>query len=180
MTSFLLAGRETTSSALTWFFWITSTRPDVEKKILEEIRAVRAANPNSGETFSFDELREMHYLHAAISESMRLHPPVPVGTLLCKEDDVLPDGTFVGKGWFVTYSAYAMGRSEDVWGRIAKSISRRGGWRRGFSGRRVHSVTRCFTRTENCCGEGEHSRAHTLSYSEDERGLPIQLTKRKD
>ncbi|KAJ3679463.1 hypothetical protein LUZ60_017474 [Juncus effusus] len=35
----------------------------------------------------------------------------------CKEDDILPDGTFVGKGWFVMYSAYAMGRSEKIWGK---------------------------------------------------------------
>jgi hypothetical protein len=27
----------------------------------------------------------------------------------------MPDETFVG-GWFVTYSSYAMGRSEDIWG----------------------------------------------------------------
>nr|CAD1817280.1 unnamed protein product [Ananas comosus var. bracteatus] len=115
--SFLLAGRETTSSALTWFFWIVSTRPDVEMKIVEEIKSIRTINPNSSETFGFDELREMHYLHAAISESMRLYPPVPMDTQSCEEDDTMPDGTFVGKGWFVTYSAYAMGRLENIWGK---------------------------------------------------------------
>nr|CAD1817273.1 unnamed protein product [Ananas comosus var. bracteatus] len=114
--NFLVAGRETTSSALTWFFWIVSTRPDVEKKIVEEIRTVREMNSNSSEMFSFDELREMHYLHAAISETMRLYPPVPIDRQSCTKDDTLPDGTFVGKGWFVTYNAYAMGRSKDIWG----------------------------------------------------------------
>ncbi|CAL9765694.1 unnamed protein product [Musa acuminata subsp. burmannicoides] len=117
VTNFLVAGRETTSSALTWFFWILSTRPDVEKKILDEVRSVRTINKNTSETFSFDELREMHYLHAAVTESMRLYPPVPIDTQSCLEDDIMPDGTFVGKGWFVTYSAYAMGRLEDIWGR---------------------------------------------------------------
>ncbi|KAG1338350.1 cytochrome P450 94A1 [Cocos nucifera] len=117
VTNFLIAGRETTSSALTWFFWLLSTRPDVEKKILEEARSVRALNQSSEEIFSFDELREMHYLHAAISESMRLYPPVPMDTQSCKEDDTMPDGTFVGKGWFVSYSAYAMGRMETIWGK---------------------------------------------------------------
>ncbi|XP_008788557.2 LOW QUALITY PROTEIN: cytochrome P450 94A1 [Phoenix dactylifera] len=117
VTNFLIAGRETTSSALTWFFWLLSTRPDVEKKILEEVRSVQALNQNSNETFSFDELREMHYLHAAISESMRLYPPVPIDTQSCKEDDTMPDRTFVGKGWSVTYSAYAMGRMEHIWGK---------------------------------------------------------------
>jgi cytochrome P450 len=40
----------------------------------------------------------MHYLHAAITESMRLYPPASADTHGCKEDDFLPDGTFVGKG----------------------------------------------------------------------------------
>jgi cytochrome P450 len=47
---------------------------------------------------------------------MRLYPPVAMDTHSCKEDDFLPDGTFVGKGWLTTYSAFAMGRVEDIWG----------------------------------------------------------------
>ncbi|KAJ1689092.1 hypothetical protein LUZ63_013247 [Rhynchospora breviuscula] len=117
VTNFLLAGRETTSTALTWFFWLVSTSPDVEKKILDEIKYVRTSKGITSETFSFDDLRDMNYLHGAITESMRLYPAVPLDTVSCKEDDVMPDGTFVGKGWFVTYSAYAMGRSEDIWGK---------------------------------------------------------------
>ncbi|KAL5219652.1 hypothetical protein ABZP36_020336 [Zizania latifolia] len=34
-------------------------------------------------------------------------------------DDVLPDGTAVGAGWFVAYNTYAMGRMEAVWGEDA-------------------------------------------------------------
>ncbi|KQK10207.1 cytochrome P450 94B3 [Brachypodium distachyon] len=118
VTNFILAGRDTTSSALTWFFWLLSTRPDVEGKLVREIRAVRAQNAHGvgATTFSFDELREMSYLHAAITESMRLYPPVSADTHSCKEDDFLPDGTFVGKGWLMTYCAYAMARLESVWG----------------------------------------------------------------
>ncbi|OEL12962.1 Cytochrome P450 94B1, partial [Dichanthelium oligosanthes] len=121
VTNFILAGRDTTSSALTWFFWLVSTRPDVEGRIVREIRAVRAlpshGNMGASPTFSFDELRDMQYLHAAITESMRLYPPVAMDSHSCKEDDVLPDGTLVGKGWLATYSAYAMARMEDIWGK---------------------------------------------------------------
>ncbi|KAK2980959.1 hypothetical protein RJ640_025108 [Escallonia rubra] len=116
--SFILAGRDTTSAALTWFFWLLSSRPDVQQRILHELETIRASNgKNIGDTFSFDELREMHYLHAAISEALRLYPPVPVDTKACREDDIMPDGTFVGKGWFVTYHTYAMGRMEAIWGK---------------------------------------------------------------
>ncbi|OAY85630.1 Cytochrome P450 94A1 [Ananas comosus] len=111
--SFLLAGRETTSSALSWFFWVLSSWPDVERRILDELRSVGGGG---GELLGFEELREMQYLHAALTEAMRLYPPVPVNSTEAKEDDVLPDGTAVRKGWFVSYNAYAMGRMEAVWG----------------------------------------------------------------
>ncbi|KAG2547696.1 cytochrome P450 94C1-like [Panicum virgatum] len=128
VTNFLLAGRDTTSSALTWFFWLVSGRPDVEDKIVREVRALRSSSIHGGgggggtgtatttATFSLDELREMHYIHAAITESMRLYPPVGMGMHCSKRDDRLPDGTFVGKGWVVNHSMYAMARLESLWG----------------------------------------------------------------
>ncbi|KAL5722171.1 hypothetical protein ACHQM5_005722 [Ranunculus cassubicifolius] len=116
--SFILAGRDTTSSALTWFFWLLSSKPDVEHKILEELRSIRSTSGiRNGEVYKLDELRQMHYLHAAISEAMRLYPPVMIDTKKCKEDDIMPDGRFVGKGWFVMVHTYAMGRMENIWGK---------------------------------------------------------------
>ncbi|EPS64609.1 hypothetical protein M569_10174 [Genlisea aurea] len=47
---------------------------------------------------------------------MRLYPPVAVDSVACIEDDTLPDGTFVGKGSFVSYLANSMGRMESIWG----------------------------------------------------------------
>ena len=32
------------------------------------------------ETFSFDELKDMHYIQAALTESLRLYPSVPIDT----------------------------------------------------------------------------------------------------
>ncbi|KAL6177898.1 hypothetical protein ACLB2K_049419 [Fragaria x ananassa] len=116
--SMILAGRDTTSSALSWFFWILSSRPNVQHNILNELETIRARNGKSiGDTYGFDELRDMHYLQAAIMEAMRLYPPVPVDTKACLNDDVMPDGTVLKKGWFVTYHAYAMGRMETIWGK---------------------------------------------------------------
>ncbi|KAL5217470.1 hypothetical protein ABZP36_018154 [Zizania latifolia] len=120
--SFLLAGRETTSSALTWFFWLLSSRPDVQRRIRDDVAAVRARRGQSDLDrvgFDMNELREMQYVHAAITESMRLYPPVPVDSMQAQADDVLPDGTAVGAGWFVAYNTYAMGRMEAVWGEDA-------------------------------------------------------------
>ncbi|KAJ6756531.1 CYTOCHROME P450 FAMILY PROTEIN-RELATED [Salix purpurea] len=52
--SFILAGRDTTSSALSWFFWLMSVNPDVERKILKELETIRSSNgKNLGGTYSF-------------------------------------------------------------------------------------------------------------------------------
>ncbi|KAE9586317.1 hypothetical protein Lal_00000969 [Lupinus albus] len=114
--SFILAGRDTTSSALSRFFWILSSRPEVKEKITDEIKSVQSRSGRQT-MFSYEDLKEMHYLHAAISETMRLYPPVPVDTKVCLNDDVLPDGTMIKKDWFLTYHTYAMGRMETLWGK---------------------------------------------------------------
>lgn len=65
---------------------------------------------------TFNQLREMHYLHAAVHESLRLFPPVQFDSKFSYADDVLPDGTIVAGGTRVTYHPYAMGRMESIWG----------------------------------------------------------------
>ncbi|KAJ9684834.1 hypothetical protein PVL29_017025 [Vitis rotundifolia] len=111
--SFILAGRDTMASALTTFFWLLATHPEVESKIRDE--ADRIMHPNQ-EFPSFEQIREMHYLHAAVHESLRLYPPVQFDSKFARQDDVLRDGTFVKKGTRVTYHPYAMGRIEAIWG----------------------------------------------------------------
>ncbi|KAF9612005.1 hypothetical protein IFM89_037288 [Coptis chinensis] len=38
--NFILAGRDTSSVALSWFFWLLVKHPEVEKRILEEIQNI--------------------------------------------------------------------------------------------------------------------------------------------
>ncbi|KAH6824004.1 hypothetical protein C2S53_019453 [Perilla frutescens var. hirtella] len=114
---FILAGRDTTSAALTWFFWLLNNNPSVEKEIMKEItkQGGRQKNPDEGGG-AYEEVRNMVYMHAALCESMRLYPPVPVSTKWAADDDVLPDGTVIKKGTRISYHPYAMGRVEKVWG----------------------------------------------------------------
>ncbi|XP_039126987.1 cytochrome P450 94A1-like [Dioscorea cayenensis subsp. rotundata] len=97
------------SSALSWFFWLLSSTPEMEEKILKEVEEVKAKQ-------GYEKLREMQYLHVVLTESMRLYPPVAMNTVECIEDDMFLDGNFVGKGWFVSYNTYAMGRLKELWG----------------------------------------------------------------
>ncbi|PON42842.1 Cytochrome P450, E-class, group I [Parasponia andersonii] len=111
--SFLLAGRDTVASALTSFFWLMAKNPDAESAI--RIEADRVIG--SGQAVkSFEQMQQLHYLQAAIYESMRLYPPIQFDSKFCVEDDVLPDGTFVKRGTRVTYHPYAMGRTREIWG----------------------------------------------------------------
>ncbi|GLJ25652.1 hypothetical protein SUGI_0491400 [Cryptomeria japonica] len=123
--NFMLAGRDSPSTSLTWFFWVLSSHPQVESAIRHEILQILSkrkgemeAEPKGGFniSFTYEEFREMKYLHAAVCESLRLYPPVPLDSRSAIQDDILPDGSFVGKGWGVDYSIYAMGRMESIWG----------------------------------------------------------------
>ncbi|OIT22949.1 PREDICTED: cytochrome P450 94C1-like [Nicotiana attenuata] len=113
--SFLLAGRDTVASALTTFFWLLSQHPEVKDEIRAESSRVMGETEKE-KLASFEEIRKMHYLTAALHESIRLFPPVQFDSKFCQEDDTLPDGTFVAKGTRVTYHPYAMGRMESIWG----------------------------------------------------------------
>ncbi|KAE9616424.1 putative alkane 1-monooxygenase [Lupinus albus] len=127
--NFILAGRDTSSVALSWFFWLLHQNPEVEDKILEEIcRVVRQRKDikkeGFGNSFTFkpDEIKKMDYLHAALSEALRLYPSVPVDHKEVVEDDIFPDGTVLKKGTKVIYAIYAMGRMEAIWGKDCKEF----------------------------------------------------------
>ncbi|XP_050373189.1 cytochrome P450 86B1 isoform X2 [Argentina anserina] len=124
--NFILAGRDTSSVALSWFFWLLHIHPEVEHKILQELRTiVDARSTNDIETelvFSAEEMKKMDYLHAALSEALRLYPSVPLDHKEVVEDDVFPDGTVLKKGTKVIYAMYSMGRMESIWGKDCRDF----------------------------------------------------------
>lgn len=130
--NFILAGRDTSSVALSWFFWLLDQNPSVEEKILEEICRVVASREEVNEggdheigsalIFKPEDIKKMDYLHAAISEALRLYPSVPVDHKEAAEDDVFPDGTVLKKGTKVIYAIYAMGRMEGIWGKDCRQF----------------------------------------------------------
>ncbi|KAK4793465.1 hypothetical protein SAY86_023900 [Trapa natans] len=120
--NFVLAGRDTSSVALSWFFWLVMNDGRVEEKILRELKVVltesrgRDASKWVEEPLSFDEADKLIYLKAALAETLRLYPSVPEDFKYVVSDDVLPDGTFVPAGSTVTYSIYSVGRMKEIWG----------------------------------------------------------------
>ncbi|KAK7411195.1 hypothetical protein VNO78_02627 [Psophocarpus tetragonolobus] len=111
----LSAGRSTIGSCLTWFFWLVATHPNVEAKILEEIKANLQQKGNWKDLVEegFDKLV---YLHASVSEALRLYPPLTFEHKCALKSDVLPSGHKVNANTIILYPLCSMGRMEEIWG----------------------------------------------------------------
>ncbi|XP_006339778.1 cytochrome P450 704C1-like [Solanum tuberosum] len=120
--NFIIAGKDTTATTLSWFIYVLCKYPHVQEKIAQEIKESVTEKENATDVTDFasnvseDALEKMQYLHAALTETLRLYPAVPADTKLCFSDDTLPDGFSVNKGDTVSYLPYAMGRMKFIWG----------------------------------------------------------------
>ncbi|ESQ53203.1 hypothetical protein EUTSA_v10024958mg [Eutrema salsugineum] len=113
--AFILAGRDTTASALSWFFWLLSENPHVVAKIRQEIISTDLPRTGNGQ----ENLDKMVYLHGALCEAMRLYPPVAFERKSSIEPDVLPSGHKVDANSKIIICLYALGRMRAVWGEDA-------------------------------------------------------------
>ncbi|KAK1432437.1 hypothetical protein QVD17_09333 [Tagetes erecta] len=113
----MIAGRDTTSSTLTWFLWLVVTHPNIEKKIRDEIKEViPECELGKLRIFEAEDTNKLIYLHAAFCEALRLYPPVPFQHKAPVKPDVLPSGHRVDPNMKIMFSMYAMGRMETIWG----------------------------------------------------------------
>ncbi|KAH6806790.1 cytochrome P450 [Perilla frutescens var. frutescens] len=131
--NFVIAGRDTTATTLTWAIYMIMIHEEVAEKLYSELKKLEEDeeeemnNKEDQESFdqrlmqfagllSYDSLGKLYYLHAVITETLRLYPAVPQDPKGICEDDVLPAGTKVKAGGMVTYVPYSMGRMEYNWG----------------------------------------------------------------
>ncbi|POM78902.1 Cytochrome P450 [Phytophthora palmivora] len=96
--NFIIAGRDTTAQALSWFFYCLSQNPKVETKIREEIADKLPKLFHGQCSPSMDDVSELIYVEAALRETLRLYPSVPIVTKQAVHDAVLSDGTFIASG----------------------------------------------------------------------------------
>ncbi|KAL7088298.1 hypothetical protein ACP275_13G119400 [Erythranthe tilingii] len=118
--SLMLAGRDTTSTCLTWLFWLIATNPSTETKILEEIETelnLHRQEDKKWRLFNVEESRKLIYLHGALCESLRLFPPVALEHKAPIKTDILPSGNQLKPNTKVIVSFYSVGRTESVWGK---------------------------------------------------------------
>ncbi|KAK4057130.1 hypothetical protein OIO90_001625 [Microbotryomycetes sp. JL221] len=131
MTTMLLAGHETSSTALTWLLWTLAQRRDVQDKLRAEVRQARmAAQADGEEELSLDRLNGLEYLDAVVREILRVEPPVSMTLREAAADDVVPlskpiksaDGSTelsnfqVKKGARIMVSIVAVNKDPSLWG----------------------------------------------------------------
>lgn len=126
--NFMIAGKDTSANTLSWFFYMLCKNPQVQEKVVLEIEKIVGNEGNGARIEDFvdkitDEvLDKMHYVHAALSETLRLYPAVPLDGRVADADDILPDGFKLKKGDGVYYISYAMGRMPYIWGDDAEDF----------------------------------------------------------
>lgn len=109
ITTFLIAGHETTSNALAWTFYLLSLHPE-NRRMLEDEIDLKLGD----EVPSFESLSELIYTNMIFNEATRLYPPAwtierePIET-----DDI--GGYRVPSGSIVMTAPYFVHHNPDVW-----------------------------------------------------------------
>ncbi|PIN00373.1 Cytochrome P450 CYP4/CYP19/CYP26 subfamily [Handroanthus impetiginosus] len=116
--SLMLAGRDTTSTCLTWLFWLIAKNPSTKIKIREEIEnELPLKDDKKWRFFNVEESRRLVYLHGALCEALRLFPPVALEHKSPVKPDILPSGNYLQLNTKIIVSFYSTGRMERVWGK---------------------------------------------------------------
>jgi cytochrome P450 len=106
---FLLAGHETTSTALTFTLHLLARHPDEQRLVHEELDAVL-----DGRAPTLDDVPALARTAMAIKESMRLYPPAyALGRLSETENEI--GGYSIPAGSFVVVSQFATHRHSQFW-----------------------------------------------------------------
>lgn len=106
---FLLAGHETTSTALTFTLHLLGRHPSEQQLVLDELDAVLDGRPPT-----LDDAPALERTAMAIKEAMRLYPPAyALGRLSVTENEV--GGYSIPAGAYVVVSQFATHRHPQFW-----------------------------------------------------------------
>jgi cytochrome P450 len=84
ISTFLIAGHETTSTSTAWALFELSRNPVVQDRLRKELLAVPTGQP------TMEELNALPYLESFVKEVLRLYSPVPGTSRVALKDDVIP------------------------------------------------------------------------------------------
>jgi cytochrome P450 len=103
-----VAGYDTTSASLAWFWYLLAKHPEVEQRVLREVDQVLGDRPAT-----LDDLHQLRFLGRVVKESMRLYPAS--GFLFGREalEDVDLGGFTLRRGSWVLISPYIIHHNAD-------------------------------------------------------------------
>ena len=85
---FLLAGHDTTASTLSYLIHELALNPDCQQKLYEEISSQE-------EPISLDQINQMPYLEACISETLRKYSPLTINQRIPNKDYQLGNYNYI-------------------------------------------------------------------------------------
>jgi cytochrome P450 len=109
VTTFLLAGQETTSLALTWTWYLLSQHVDAQRRLEEEIDVAL-----SGRFPNYTDLVNLPYTRMVIDEALRLYPPAWGFSRQALTDDQL-GGFRLPRGWLAFVIPFVLHRLPAYW-----------------------------------------------------------------
>ena len=112
--TFLAAGHETTATATSWALLTLCKRPDIQKRLREEIRSL-LPSPNSSIPLTADLVDKLPYLNAVCSEVLRFHAPVPLTQRIAIRDTMI-GGHAIPKGTSILIAPWATNFDASLWG----------------------------------------------------------------
>ncbi|KAL6703586.1 hypothetical protein ACN47E_009531 [Coniothyrium glycines] len=121
--TFLAAGHETTSSALTWATYLLSQHPDVQHRLRLEIHK-SIPNPAALSDSTIDVaglLEGMPYLNGVCNEVLRLFPTIPVTGRVAIRDTTIA-GQFIPNGTVSFVVPWAINRNPALWGQDSEQF----------------------------------------------------------
>eukprot|EP01064_Diplonema_japonicum_P034097 TRINITY_DN694_c7_g1_i1.p1 TRINITY_DN694_c7_g1~~TRINITY_DN694_c7_g1_i1.p1 ORF type:complete len:519 (+),score=157.92 TRINITY_DN694_c7_g1_i1:63-1559(+) len=117
----VIAGRDSTGSALTSCIEYLCYHPEWQDKLHEEAKACFGGMQ---EALTFDDVEGVSPVAEAVFlEAIRLHPAVPANEKLCLEDTEFPSGVKVPAGVGVNWLPYVTNRYKKLWGDDAEEFN---------------------------------------------------------
>ncbi|KAF9961169.1 hypothetical protein BGZ70_008346 [Mortierella alpina] len=121
---FLIAGSETSSTAITNTLMYLVKNPSTLKRLREELDQATASNP-MGALPTYDQVRNLSYLTACINESMRLRPVAATGLPREITEDTVLAGYKIPKGTVVLAQLPQLHWSEEYFPKAGSYIPER-------------------------------------------------------
>lgn len=125
ISTFMLAGSETSSVALSWALYYLSQHQDVQSKLRGELHDVKI----QGKELKYENIASLPFLDSVTKEVLRLRPPVTATLRMAAKSDIIPlgrpialrngqvlSGVPIREKEIFQVSMGALAWNEDLWG----------------------------------------------------------------